>query len=405
MPNFKLNVAMSTHSGLVRGHNEDAVGYHYPTDFETLTAKGALFVLADGVGGLPGGEKASHYTVDRLIELYYEASPDLSIEETLRTCLVQVNTEVYRDFEQHLATTVVAVLIRQNEVITAYAGDSRSYRYDGTTVKQYTEDHVLRILDENNQRKTRLTRAVGYISSIEIDVLSDSIATGQGILLLTDGATAYFNEEDLLTLMSESPRDIVTDIIQYSIRGGGHDNISAIMISIGEPLTDANSLRQHVQKLNNQGISIYVADYPQITPVEHPYGRVRWRLFLLIIILLISVISILLIFVTEANKIELNATQFPPLISTVANQVEVTTEVSANILLTGQAVIFEALALTYSDVNSATSAFLISPDTQYQIISTQMDNNNRIWYQLYDEDTESSGWIVETELPGSRASD
>lgn len=406
MPNFKLDVAMSTHPGFVRTHNEDAVGFHYPTDFDLLSTKGALFVLADGVGGLPGGEKASHYVVNRLIELYYDTPAEATVEEILLGCLEQVNSEVYHDFEENLATTVVAVVIRENEVITVYAGDSRGYRYDASLVRQYTDDHVVQILDEHKQKKTRLTRAVGYMSSIQFTVVSDTLSTGQGILLLTDGATVYFNEDDLLRLMSESPRNIVTDIIRYSLNGGGHDNISAIMIVADEVLSDTNALRQHVQQLTNRGISIYVADNPQSEAIATPHHRVRWRLFLVIIILLISVILSLLIVVNETNKASfVSITQFSVVASPGATQVEATDEIPDNLLLAGRTVIFEAVVLTYRDVNSATSAFLIVPDRQYQIISTQIDDNDRIWYQLYDEDTESSGWIVETELPAYTTSD
>ena len=302
MPNFTLNVAMSTHSGLVRDHNEDAIGYHYPVDFDILTAKGALFVLADGVGGLPGGEKASHYVVERLIELYYASPPGISIKETLCANLEQINSEVYQNFEQHLATTVVALVIRGDEVTTAYAGDSRAYRYDGSSIQQYTDDHVIEVVDRRNRRKTRLTRAIGYVSEIRLDVIEDKVAASQGFLMMSDGVVPYFNEDDLLTLMSETPRDIVTDIIQYSVQGGGHDNISAIMIAIGEPLADETALRRHVQKMTKQGISLEVADYPQIQPLYDSHNQLRWRLFFLSIVILVTLILSLLLFVNEANQ-------------------------------------------------------------------------------------------------------
>jgi len=249
---------MSTHTGLHRPHNEDAIGYLYPDDYDTLCERGALFVLADGVGSLPDGEKASHYAVDRLIELYYQMPLDMPSKEALERCIEQVNAEVFRNFAKHMATTIVAVVVQQATVITASVGDSRMYWFTGDDITQYTQDHTMSYVNEKNQKRNKLTRAIGHREEVRVDIHTDLITRGQGLLIVSDGATAYLNEDDLLTVMRESPREIVRDIIHYSNLGGGHDNISAIMISVDDLLPDAATLKHHLKALEISGVNIII---------------------------------------------------------------------------------------------------------------------------------------------------
>ncbi|TEU15104.1 MAG: hypothetical protein E3J25_04155, partial [Anaerolineales bacterium] len=52
-------VGMGTDPGLKRGYNQDAVGKQEPTDARQLRSRGALYIVADGVGGGRAGEVAS----------------------------------------------------------------------------------------------------------------------------------------------------------------------------------------------------------------------------------------------------------------------------------------------------------------------------------------------------------
>lgn len=257
MPNFRLNVAMATHPGLRRPRNEDAIGYFYPDNYAVLCDRGALFVLADGVGSLPDGDKASHNAVERLIELYYQTPQNLSCEQALLQAIETVNAEIYCDCEQQMATTLVAVLVHQERVLVASLGDSRLYWFDGRKLFPFTRDHIMSYSDENNRIHCKLTRAIGLHEEVQPDLRSDTIAGGEGLLLVSDGATAYLNDEDFLSLMSETPRQIVRDIVHYANRGGGQDNVSAIMISVDDLLPDDIALKQHLEALKVAGVSVF----------------------------------------------------------------------------------------------------------------------------------------------------
>src|SRR5258708_27692289 len=78
-PLAMLDTAALTDIGLKRERNEDSNRIIVPplgVDQEPL---GAMFVVADGMGGLGGGDVASRYALDELVRTYYEA-PTASIK-------------------------------------------------------------------------------------------------------------------------------------------------------------------------------------------------------------------------------------------------------------------------------------------------------------------------------------
>jgi serine/threonine protein phosphatase PrpC len=70
-----VSVAMDTDIGRKRKQNQDAIGHMVPTDPDTLARLGQIFVLADGVGGLAGGDLASQYAVSTIIRNHRNVWP------------------------------------------------------------------------------------------------------------------------------------------------------------------------------------------------------------------------------------------------------------------------------------------------------------------------------------------
>lgn len=410
MPNYQLQIAMGTHTGIRRDHNEDAVGYHYPSNFDTLTKKGVLLVIADGVGSLDKGEQASEYTVNRVIELYYLSASNLSVHDALKSSIEQTNQEVFKKFDGHSASTIVAVVIRQSEIITAYVGDSRAYIFDGQAVRQYTTDHVSSVSVGNKRRKNKLTRAVGHRYAVEVDMLDSNLEVGTAVLMLTDGASLYLSEDDLRALVvSESPTDIVRDIIQYSNQGGGLDNISAIVVFIDDSLPDASALEHHLNQLPEQVIVNYTAPtHNNVKP-----RRRHWRRFLLMFLIFGMIIMGLLVYIQTINQdISASITQMPALatddpstnVPTEPASLQSEPEVTQILLnevetVIGREIIFDEVAVTTMQLASDTSSFLIIPEKTYRIFTTFTNENDQTWYQIHDEETDRKGWISAEDLP------
>ncbi len=71
MTQFNLTVAQQTDIGLKRELNEDNMVSVVPEDAKVMESKGALFVVADGMGGHTNGEVASALAINTIREAYY----------------------------------------------------------------------------------------------------------------------------------------------------------------------------------------------------------------------------------------------------------------------------------------------------------------------------------------------
>src|SRR5687767_2799383 len=85
------DVPSATHPGLVRPSNEDAVGHRFPESADVLATKGALFGVADGVGGAAAGEVASQAAVATLLTEYYSPRASHRVESALRQAVQAAN--------------------------------------------------------------------------------------------------------------------------------------------------------------------------------------------------------------------------------------------------------------------------------------------------------------------------
>ena len=69
---LRLDVAQLTDVGRKREHNEDNMAFVIPKDSQVMASKGALFIVADGMGGHAAGEVASEIAVDTVSNMYWQ---------------------------------------------------------------------------------------------------------------------------------------------------------------------------------------------------------------------------------------------------------------------------------------------------------------------------------------------
>src|SRR5690349_24695148 len=87
---LRLEVAELTDVGRRRDSNEDNLTRLVPKDPKLMDQKGAIFVVADGMGGHAAGEVASEIAVETIREEYYE-SPSEDVAEALLRAIKQAN--------------------------------------------------------------------------------------------------------------------------------------------------------------------------------------------------------------------------------------------------------------------------------------------------------------------------
>jgi len=248
---IKTITALLVDKGKRKAYNEDFVDYYEPDNPQVIDKSGSIYIVADGVGRSSRGDLASRYAVKSLMHGYFH-NPEKTITNRLEQFIKQagnaINTYAEEsDSYRRMATTLVAAVIREDSLTVANVGDSRAYLLSGGKVQQLSEDHSLveEMLRngtltpeeaEKSSLKNQITRSLGGERDVKVDIFQDiPLKPGDQILLCSDGLSRYTSDEFLVNLMGKgSPQQNVKKLINYANRQGGIDNISALIIEMGE---------------------------------------------------------------------------------------------------------------------------------------------------------------------------
>ncbi len=280
---MELTFAAATDIGRTRTHNEDNF---------LIDKKLRLFLVADGMGGHAAGEVASSIAVHEirdaiynnrdLIDRYRVDHPGVQPYEILQVLehavqaacgAVHARAQIEQD-KRGMGTTSTVLLIAgsgdQLRGFIAHVGDSRVYLARQNQCHVLTEDHSLMNelvrrgklnreqieSSQYKQYKNAVTRAVGVYSSVEVDTFDFDILPGDRFMLCSDGMYAYIDEEALPRQLADGEvKEVPKKLVDRANAGGGHDNITAVVIRVGQtsstelgPRTDEISLKLEVLK-------------------------------------------------------------------------------------------------------------------------------------------------------------
>ncbi len=259
---MELTFAAATDVGRQRTHNEDNF---------LIDKKLRLFLVADGMGGHAAGEVASSITVHEirdavnnnrdLIDRYRVDHPGVQayeilqvLEHAIQAACGAVHTRAQNEPDKRgMGTTATVLLIAGGgdhlRGFIAHVGDSRVYLARQNQCHVLTEDHSLmnelvrrgklnREQIESSpykQYKNAVTRAVGVYGSVEVDTFDFDILPGDRFLLCSDGMYAYVDEDELPKQLADGEvKDVPHKLVEHANAGGGHDNITAVVIRVGD---------------------------------------------------------------------------------------------------------------------------------------------------------------------------
>jgi protein phosphatase len=146
-PFGQIEHACLTDAGAQRRHNQDSYAIQLAGDDEGWHRRGHLFLVADGMGVHPAGEKASELA-SQIIPSIYEHYAQQGPPQALRRAFGQANASIHacgqlsQKFEGMGATATVLVL-RPDGAWVGHVGDSRCYRIRGGVIEQLSYDHSL----------------------------------------------------------------------------------------------------------------------------------------------------------------------------------------------------------------------------------------------------------------------
>lgn len=269
---FKFKLGAQTNVGCVRTNNEDnfvvsadlnAGEWLLPRDCHTvftLGNKGAMLVVADGMGGLDAGEIASRMAVDTMKEFFSadkitdEIVKDAStIRKYMYDAVVAADNAIKRKSRgekggKSMGTTLVAAWLFDGYANIIWCGDSRGYLFNPVSgLAQVTKDHSYvqelvdsgRLLPEyafDHPDSNIITRSLGNPQkAANPDFVRLPLQEGEVILLCTDGLNSMLRDEEIEAVMQETSNEIDTctkALIQGALDLGGHDNVTVVLCQI-----------------------------------------------------------------------------------------------------------------------------------------------------------------------------
>lgn len=240
------------------------------TDGQLVT----LGMIADGMGGLEGGEIASRTAVETVLSYLRSGNPS-NLPALMQGALQDAHQRVMGrrkelDFHGMGTTATVAVVASDGRLYLAHVGDSRAYLLRDGYLFQLTLDHLWgeeqvragKLSAEEaavHDRRDALNRYIGQADSLNVDMgiwLSRGKETrleaearqgfqlveGDTILLCSDGLTkelpnrrdAHFVENDDIVRIvgSHTPHEAIKQLIALALRHNVDDNVSVVVLHI-----------------------------------------------------------------------------------------------------------------------------------------------------------------------------
>ncbi|MFH2007550.1 MAG: protein phosphatase 2C domain-containing protein [bacterium] len=241
-----------TDVGRRRQHNEDAY---------LIDDTRGLYVVADGVGGHAKGEVASAEAVEQiqnwvirhdalLSEYHRDHSEDCfyrlrrTVESGIQSACYLIHSMAQLEPDRKgMSTTMSMALVVDTLVLIGQVGDSRVYLMRDGEATQITEDHTLinyklkhgLITPEQAARapgKNVITRAVGHLDYVEVDVTDLIAQDGDRLILCSDGLHGYLLDGEIETHGFHSADVSCRALVDLANSRGGRDNITVLCVDL-----------------------------------------------------------------------------------------------------------------------------------------------------------------------------
>ena len=239
-----IRVTHVSHQGLVRLRNEDCIGV-FGTDLtwgtpDVQTANfddRVLIVVADGLGGHPGGDVASHQVVSTLARCAPNSSPEL------RSAVLEANSSVFSAMKSEsrlsgMGSTVASLLINESLMTVANVGDSSVFEIvGGQTLKLSIDDVPKGASQLPGIPKSFVTQVIGGRRtpvSISPHLFDSALESNARFLVCSDGLTNFVSLMDINRVLSKLEGMLaVNELLRLTFEAGAPDNVTIALVEVG----------------------------------------------------------------------------------------------------------------------------------------------------------------------------
>lgn len=240
-----------THLGMKRGNNQDNLSSVLAANDQQFATQGHLFLVADGMGGHLGGEKASEMA-SRIIPLTYTkliGQPGATMKDSLGRAISEANDAIHRKGHEgndffNMGTTCSCLVIRKDGAWIGHVGDSRVYLVRDNQIHQLTFDHSMvwqaakeRGVDPDmvlDVMSNRILRCLGPERVVDADIQGPyPVHPGDAFILCSDGLSGFVADSEMAVAASMLPPAAATKyLVTLANLRGGNDNITVVVVRI-----------------------------------------------------------------------------------------------------------------------------------------------------------------------------
>jgi protein phosphatase len=248
--------------GRTRTRNEDSL--------QLVPALGVA-VVADGMGGHPGGDVASRIAAETAARVLQEelgasppphGDPSTRLSSAMRRSVMRAHQEIRAEGEREpglegMGTTITALVVdpEADIYVLGHVGDSRAYLFRDGRLTRLTRDDTwvqervdANILSAEQARRHPfahlLTQCLGLDETPSPHIMHGPVKVGDAYLLCTDGLVGMVEDAELEAILvrelGENGRPADADgepalraLLDAANEAGGHDNITAVLMRIG----------------------------------------------------------------------------------------------------------------------------------------------------------------------------
>lgn len=234
-------------SGLDRPDHSRQMGYPL----------GKLLVVADGMGGMGGGNVASSVAVEAVVSYALNVMPwflrlDEAREQDLGRELkaaVDRSAEAVRAVAASdsdlakMGTTLTLAYLAWPRAYVVHAGDTRCYLFRAGQLLQVTRDQSMaqKLLDQkvlsqeeadkSSWRNVLWSAIGGGTQELFAEVYKVLLQPGDALLLCSDGLNKHVSDEQIASVLAErsSVQDACRRLVGLTNEAGGTDNVTVVI--------------------------------------------------------------------------------------------------------------------------------------------------------------------------------
>ena len=257
-------VGAVSRQGVRRKNNQDA--FIIDTDL-------SMYIVADGVGSLAGGEVASAVACTRIADLLErqidriridaESDRHVAVQSAIRKCFRDADRTIVREQStdpllSRMATTALLAYVdvdtenensaaapTRNRLYVANVGDSRALLLRDGEVTQLTHDHTISvglrdagiISEEQARRHPDANTLYMYLGGAIFDgpeISSCPVFGGDRVVLMTDGITRPMDNQlvaDLVTSVEDAKLAAI-HVADAAMEHGSGDDVTCLVVDV-----------------------------------------------------------------------------------------------------------------------------------------------------------------------------